>query len=685
MHRIFRHILSPAQQILRQARAPGAQRRRITAVASIVSGGLVVAALGTAVLPPTGNNTSPLSPLPAGAIVGSPAGMCADSATNIAILQDLRDRIAASTDPDELQRLVQEFYSLQTHNQNDIQAAKNKGELEKEKERLLGRIATLRAADTEGAYTAELDGLESRTRSAANSQDLAPINDRVTFLEILLGLNKGGGGGGGDGGCQDDDCDEQPPDDSGTGDGNQGSEILTGFKPRLSFSLPGNGEDNVRSRIWLAFRKGESRPYFVQHDSLRLLRVFTPSGQMVWEYYQPNLPNNSEKRNPNLNVHHADGRTYDIDGDGTDEIVVCGAGAPGGSSGRVELRIYDLLTGAVRARYDLSGEPGLEKPDSRACEIDLVLFEGETAPYAIIATKGSEGKKKPGYTEVYSRTVALRLSPWKIEKRWIANTHQAGHSVWHYDKDRNGKAEFIWVGKYKIDKSGTIVTTPTGGAGWMEKEDHWDGVQIADIIPSRPGLEMVIVGASGMEVRDAEDAALIYQYGRPLSDNPQRAIVGDFVPEESGLEILVQQKGGGSALVSASGKVYWNDPKGPGTYELVRLINGREVMDLGNVAYAIDKNGYKLLLEKKGGWFGESVPSGMNGMLVWNPHGFAIDLWGDAREEIITWGRDRLIVGSFDDPTQPRLKQHEPFYWNRFKMTGNFARTVAPNPELVPW
>ncbi|GIW68736.1 hypothetical protein D6792_01665 [Candidatus Parcubacteria bacterium] len=126
---------------------------------------------------------------PARGVVGSPAGMCADSATNIALLQDLRDRIAASTDPDELRRLTQEFYSLRTHNRDNIQAAKNKSTFEKERDRLLGRIAAIQSNPATSAYAEELDALKQQTETAKTMQDLLPVSNRVSFIETLTSIS----------------------------------------------------------------------------------------------------------------------------------------------------------------------------------------------------------------------------------------------------------------------------------------------------------------------------------------------------------------------------------------------------------------------------------------------------------------------------------------------------------------
>ncbi|RME30185.1 hypothetical protein D6792_01655 [Candidatus Parcubacteria bacterium] len=631
--------------------------------------------------------------VPKTALAVSPA--CVTYQNVLVELQALRERVEVAQTTEEIQVLSQTFANIlaRLHDPRNVDLS-DPTELERERQQLLDRIAWLRSLDTSGKFSVELDSLEAQVRTAKSIGDLIPIQDRLLIIEIALRTGGKKNTGGGNPECEDAQCNPPRNDDTNPtnpGNANQGSNILTGFKPRISFTLPGNGEDNVRSRVWIAFRKGESLPYFVQHNALRLLRVFTPYGNMLWEYYQPKQIDNTNPNWPELNVHHSDGRTFDIDGDGTDEIIACGAGIPGGSPDKVEMRIYDLLTGTVRARYDLSSEPGLERPVDyhRMCEFDLVLFEGETAPYAIMATKGPNGKM-PGYMDVYSRTIALRLSPWKIEKLWTASTHQAGHSVWPYDANRNGKAEFMWVGKYKIDKYGNILATPTGGSGWVENEDHWDGVQIADLIPSRPGLEMAVVGGLGTEIRDAEDGTLVYRFEGPSFVDVQRAVVGDFVPEDSGLEIYLEQmrQPRDGSLVGPTGKVYWiHSPRGPSAYQLARLVNGREVMQLWGEAYAIDKNGFTRVLEGGGAWFGESIFSNKEipGMLMWNPDGWAMDLWGDAREEVLTWGRNRLVVGSFEEPTQSRLKEHEPFYWLRLKMIANFTRTVAPNPELAPW
>ncbi|GIW68820.1 hypothetical protein D6792_02520 [Candidatus Parcubacteria bacterium] len=125
---------------------------------------------------------------PVSAVVGSPAGMCADSATNLSQLSDLRDRIQAATTSDEIRRIVDEFYSLRTHSMADIEAARNLKGVDKRKERLRGEIAELRANPAAAPYMARLDDLEARLDAAKNNADLDPIEAEIDEIQFTVGI-----------------------------------------------------------------------------------------------------------------------------------------------------------------------------------------------------------------------------------------------------------------------------------------------------------------------------------------------------------------------------------------------------------------------------------------------------------------------------------------------------------------
>ena len=78
-----------------------------------------------------------------------------------------------------------------------------------------------------------------------------------------------------------------------------------------------------------------------------------------------------------------------------------------------------------------------------------------------------------------------------FDRLWQKDFCAAGPAHHKLDTDSDGLAEALFLGKYKIDAQGnTLCTLPIGN-------DHADGLQVGDIIPTREGFELAEVGESG--------------------------------------------------------------------------------------------------------------------------------------------------------------------------------------------
>ncbi|RME30186.1 hypothetical protein D6792_01660 [Candidatus Parcubacteria bacterium] len=127
-----------------------------------------------------------VDPPSAQSVVGSPAGMCADSATNLAELQDIRSSLVSATDIETMQAALHRFYTLQTHNQTDIMRAREALDFERERSQLQEQVSRLQAKDTNGTYAQELAAAASGLASAHNHADLIPIRENLNLIEFAL-------------------------------------------------------------------------------------------------------------------------------------------------------------------------------------------------------------------------------------------------------------------------------------------------------------------------------------------------------------------------------------------------------------------------------------------------------------------------------------------------------------------
>jgi len=125
-------------------------------------------------------------------------------------------------------------------------------------------------------------------------------------------------------------------------------------------------------------------------------------------------------------------------------------------------------------------------------------------------------------------------------------TTQGFHSLGVADVDGDGFDEIVY-GSATIDHNGKVLyssfdTMPegSGAPGTVARLGHGDSMHVADIDPSRPGLEIFTCHEGGMwapygsALRDAKTGEVIYGLFRNKDNG--RAMIGDLDPTRPGLE-----------------------------------------------------------------------------------------------------------------------------------------------------
>lgn len=171
-------------------------------------------------------------------------------------------------------------------------------------------------------------------------------------------------------------------------------------------------------------------------------------------------------------------------------------------------------------------------------------------------------------------------------------TTQGFHSLSAADVDGDGRQEIVY-GAATIDDDGSVLYSSRGelpaqsaDPGTSARLGHGDALHVADIDPSRPGLEIFSVheGATsapyGSAMRDAATGEVIF--GAYSGKDTGRGMIGDVRSDMPGVEVWSGMPDGtaASGLLSSSGNIL--SPSTPGTNQSIRwspnlttqLING---------------------------------------------------------------------------------------------------------------
>ncbi len=397
-------------------------------------------------------------------------------------------------------------------------------------------------------------------------------------------------------------------------------------------------------------------------------------------------------RNIRAGAHYTQFMVYDFDGNGYAEMVcktadgtvdgtgnVIGDGSKDyrSSSGYVlsgpeYLTLFDGLTG--KAIDTINYEPArgnvADWGDNYGNRVDRFLagvayLDGKTP--SVIMCRG-----------YYTRTaiVAYNIVNNKLVKQWIFDTGfdknnayygQGNHSLAVADVDGDGCDEIVY---------GSCVIDNNGKGLHSTKLGHGDMLQVGDLVPSRPGMEIWQVHESatanyGASLRDARTGEIIFK--KNASGDTGRGIAANFRADVEGMEftsiadgILYNSKG--ENIGNWSGLTKW------GMNSIVWWTGALERGTLDRTM--VDQYGIGRVFTGDGAAYNNGTKS--NACIT-------ADIFGDWREELVFSASDgnalRVFTTTFDTEYKITTLMHDTQYRCGVAIQ-NVAYNQAPNTSF---
>lgn len=366
---------------------------------------------------------------------------------------------------------------------------------------------------------------------------------------------------------------------------------------------------------------------------------------------------------------------YDFDGDGRAEVALKTAPPDAQrnaryrvDSGEEYLSVLDGLTGEELARVDWperSWRLGDLNRQNRN-QMGMAYLDGKTP--CILAARGTYRAMLVDAWQ-FRDGALTRLWRWDGDEENPVIRSQGAHSMVTGDVDGDGRDEIL-LGGCMLDDNGTLL--------WSAGIGHPDKAYLADVDPSRPGLEVFLCGevrhddGRGVCLVDAVTGRQIWNIGRPTR-HVGDGMVADFDPAHPGLECIGKE-----------------DRKGGRTDRYLLTARGEELFpaaipDCRNWVWWDADLLRETLLDGKDRGAGRSVAKWPERILAEGIEGSIVliaDLVGDWREEIVTALPGELRIYATDIPAsdrRPTLMQ-DPLY-RSYVLHRSMGYPQAPVPS----
>jgi rhamnogalacturonan endolyase len=324
---------------------------------------------------------------------------------------------------------------------------------------------------------------------------------------------------------------------------------------------------------------------------------------------------------------------FDLDGDGRAEVFCkAGEGDPREPTGHVKsgpeyLVMLDGLTGQVKKKLPWPSREGFDDYNYYSRNLLGIAYLDGKRPHLLV----ERGTYKIIKLEAYDPSLSLQWR-WEASGQFAAYRGQGMHGMHAADVDNDGCDEVV-IGGAVIDHDGKPL--------WNLGKGHADVCYVADVDPTRPGLEIFYGIEPG---RQSNTVCLVEaKTGKMLWGSPEitvhvhsQGMVGDIDPSHPGMECYAGEAKGGTNfwLYSAQGERLSDQSLGDLSPKAVFWLDGpTKVFLVNNTIYR---------------WPREVIGR-IEGRIV-----AIADCLGDWREEIITSLEGEIRIYTTTQPATTR-------------------------------
>lgn len=369
---------------------------------------------------------------------------------------------------------------------------------------------------------------------------------------------------------------------------------------------------------YIVLAQGQRRVRRDDCSHISCLTAIDLDGNILWQKGEPSTDYDQNKISADYPL-----QVYDIDGDGIDEVI---------TAKNFEIMILDGRTGAVKKKAKM---PLSDKKDN-----NIIGVPGGVYPFDRINADGIRicnlsGKKRPEdilLKDRYCRIYALNSD---LELMWsFRSDKNTGHFPYACDINGDGYDEVL-CGYNLLDHNGNLLWS------YPITSDHTDEIISGRFMAgSDEGHFACVSGSEGFFIGDYKGNII----KKDDIGHAQRVSVGNYCPEREGFELAVVNYWGHQGIV------YLYDSQGNPLWEFENELNGNVLTPVN-----WDGNGRDLILlnadSKRGGMLdGEGIrcvqfPDDGHPVMCAE----AINLTGDARDEIVVWDYHSMYIYTQDD------------------------------------
>ena len=369
---------------------------------------------------------------------------------------------------------------------------------------------------------------------------------------------------------------------------------------------------------YIVLAQGQRRVRRDDCSHISCLTAIDLDGNILWQRGEPSTDREQNKISADYPL-----QVYDIDGDGVDEVI---------TAKNFELLILDGRTGEVKKKVKL---PLVEKEDKNIIGVPNGVYPFDRINADGIRICNVSGKDRPTDILIKDRYCRIYLLNSELELLWSYRSEKnTGHFPYACDINRDGYDEIL-CGYTLLDHTGKVLWT------YPIEHDHTDEIISGHFMAgSEEGHFACVSGSEGFFIGDYHGNII----RRDDIGHAQRISTGNYCPEREGFELAVVNYWGHQGIL------YLYDSQGNPIWEFENELNGNMLTPVN-----WDGDGRDLILLNADSGRGGLLDGEGRRCVVFPEDGHptmcaeAINLTGDARDELVVWDYHDMYIYTQDD------------------------------------